>query len=87
VRVREFDDLFAGSLRGVERLDDRRVRIELDPTPDVAARTAQLAVRETSCCAFFTFTLTAGDGRLRLDIAAPGNRADVLDALAARVER
>lgn len=84
LRVAEFDDLFATVVRGVDRIDATRLRLTLDPRPDVAARTADLAVRETGCCGFFTFTLTAADEQLRLEVAVPDGRTAVLDGLAAR---
>jgi hypothetical protein len=84
-RVQEFDNLLADSARDVKRLDARRVRVVLDPSPEVAARAADLAVRETSCCGFLTFTLTAADHQLRMDVSVPEARVDVLDALTARV--
>jgi hypothetical protein len=84
LRLAEFDDLFATAVRGVHRKDPTRVRLDLTPEPAVAARAADLAVRETRCCSFFTFTLAASGGQLSLDIAVPAERADVLAALAAR---
>ncbi|GAA3744391.1 hypothetical protein GCM10022225_30060 [Plantactinospora mayteni] len=86
LRLTEFDELFASAVRGVERVDPLRVRLELRPEPAVAARAADLVVRETACCSFFTFTLGATAGRLTLDVAVPAGRVAVLDALAARAE-
>ncbi|MEJ2855072.1 MULTISPECIES: hypothetical protein [unclassified Saccharothrix] len=86
LREKEFDDLFAASARSVRRLDPTGVRVDLDPTPEVAARAADLMARETGCCSFFTFALTAtGDG-LHLDIRVPDSQTAVLEALAARAE-
>lgn len=85
VRVAEFDALLGGSVRRAARRDAGRLRLELDPSPDVAATAANLAARETACCSFFTFTLTASGGALRLDVAVPEAHTDVLDALARRV--
>jgi hypothetical protein len=84
LREAEFDELFAQSLRGIERPGRTTVRMALDPTPEVAARAANLVVRETGCCSFFTFTLVASDGALRLDITVPPTQSEVLEALAAR---
>lgn len=53
LREAEFDELFATS-RGVTRPDPTHLSVTLDPTPDVAARAAAPAVRETGCCSFFT---------------------------------
>lgn len=88
LRVGEFDELFAHAVRGVERIEPGRVRLELEPTAEVAARAADLMVRETGCCSFFTFTLTATGGALQVDVSVPAEHIDVVNALAARaVER
>jgi hypothetical protein len=41
--------------------------------------------RETACCSFFTFTLTATGGALELAVAVPDSHVEVLDGLAALV--
>jgi hypothetical protein len=84
LRLAEFDGLFTTAVRSVERVDRRQVRLELAPAAAVAARAADLLVRETECCSFFTFTLTATGGRVSLDIAVPERHVEVLDALADR---
>jgi hypothetical protein len=84
LRLAEFDELFATAVQAVEQVDGSRVRLLLQPDPAVAARAADLIVRETDCCSFFTFTLTAADGTLALDVAVPPEQAKVLDALAGR---
>ncbi|WP_439658863.1 hypothetical protein ACSHWB_41835 [Lentzea sp. HUAS TT2] len=81
-RVAEFDELFASGVR--HRPERTRLVLELEPRPEVAARAADLAVRETGCCSFFTFELTATRGALSLAITVPESQAEVLDALAAR---
>ncbi|GAA4442756.1 hypothetical protein GCM10023148_49890 [Actinokineospora soli] len=87
LRVAEFDALFATSVRAVERSGPARLRLALDPAPDVAARCAELVARETRCCSFFTFTLTMTAGEVRLDVTVPDARTDVLDALQTRAVR
>ena len=84
LRVAEFDGLFAEAVRGVDRPEPNRLGLVLEPAPEVAARAADLVVRETACCSFFTFTLTATGGGLRLEVAAPPGHVEVVDALAAR---
>lgn len=84
LRVAEFDELFAGSLRGLERHEPTRLRMTLESTPGVAARAADLVVRETRCCSFFTFALVVTGGELALDVSVPGAQTGVLDALAVR---
>jgi hypothetical protein len=82
LRVAEFDDLLAAAVTGAERPAPERLTLRLEPTPEVAATAAGLAVRETGCCSFFTFTLTAAGGELTLDVTVPPAHVAVLDALA-----
>jgi hypothetical protein len=83
-RAAEFSQLFAETVRGVERPEATRLRLELEPGPGPARRTAELISAETECCSFFTFTLTATAGSLVLQIAVPPAQVAVLDALAER---
>lgn len=86
LRVAEFDALFTEAVRSVRRTDATSVSLELVPAAEVAARAADLVVRETGCCSFFTFSLVATGGSLHLEIRVPAQHADVLEALAARAE-
>ncbi|RJL35457.1 hypothetical protein D5H75_01180 [Bailinhaonella thermotolerans] len=83
-REAEFDALFARAVRGAERIGPDRLRLDLDPAPGTAGRAAELVARETRCCSFFTFVLTAGAGRVSLEIGVPAAHTPVLDALAVR---
>ena len=84
LRVAAFDQLFSGVVRGAERTAPTRLHLDLRPDPRVAGRAAELAAAETSCCSFFTFTLTVTSGSLGLDIEVPDSYVSVLDALAER---
>ncbi len=84
LRLNEIDELFGTVVRSVQRVDDLRLRLQLQPDPVVAARTADLIVRESACCSFFTFTLTATEGRLALEVAVPPAHVDVLDGMLMR---
>ena len=86
LRRAEFDDLFAQDLIGVTQESPHRVRLELRAEPAVAARAADLAVRETGCCSFFSFDLAITDGRVSLAVGAAAAHEIVLAALAARAE-
>lgn len=86
LRLAEFDDLFTTAVTGVRRVDSTQVELALRPEPEVAARAADLAARETGCCSFFTFTLTITDGSLMLRVSTPSAHADVLDALVSRAD-
>lgn len=84
LRLTEIDQMLTASVRSVQRLSPTRLRLVLDPDAAVAARMADLLVREAQCCSFFTFTMTMTSGSLTLEIAVPPAHADVLDALAGR---
>lgn len=66
--------------------DGTFVLLELPPDTEVASRVADLVVRETRCCSFFTFSLVATGGGLHLEIRVPVQHVDVLEALARRAE-
>jgi hypothetical protein len=95
MRVAEFDDLFAASLRAVEHPDvvGTRARLVLAGDAALAGRVRRLADAETSCCSFFTFMLTpldtdqADETVVVLDIEVPAARSDVLTALVERAGR
>ncbi|MFJ5989333.1 hypothetical protein [Lentzea sp. NPDC092896] len=87
LRVAEFDDLFSTSVGAVHRHHATALRLDLEPSADVAAQAANLTVRETGCCSFFTFSLVATGGELRLDICVPEEHTEVLEALASRASR
>nr|WP_042189280.1 hypothetical protein [Kibdelosporangium sp. MJ126-NF4]CEL18449.1 hypothetical protein [Kibdelosporangium sp. MJ126-NF4]CTQ97932.1 hypothetical protein [Kibdelosporangium sp. MJ126-NF4] len=84
LREAEFDDLFVSAVRKAELLDSARLRLELEPTVEVAGTAAALVVRETGCCSFFTFTLTATAATLALEVSVSSAHVEVLAALAAR---
>jgi hypothetical protein len=83
LRVAEFTAFFAEEVRDVRRDEPGRLRLSLRNEPRTAGRAAELMARETGCCSFFTFTLTATGGELSLEIDVPGRHVEVLDALAA----
>jgi hypothetical protein len=85
LRLAEFDDLFATTLRQVEHATATRARFTLVETGQVRPTVENLTVRESSCCSFFTFTISsAGPYWLFLDIEVPAAHVDVLTALVAR---
>jgi hypothetical protein len=84
LRLAEFDDLFTSAVTWVDRPVPTRLLLGLPADPAVAARAADLAVRESDCCSFFTFALTVNGARLHLEVTVPGAYTDVLDGLAAR---
>ena len=86
LRLAEWDGLFTDAATRVRRPERLRATIELRPDARLAARAADLSVRETQCCSFFTFAVTATGGAVGLDIAVSAEHAAVLDALARRAE-
>ena len=83
-RIAQFDALFADDVTDVHRSAPDRARFTLRPDPATAARAADLSVRETACCSFFEFTLSATGGRLTLTVATPPEHVAVLDAFVKR---
>jgi hypothetical protein len=81
LRLAEFQRLFATSLRAQGRPSETRLRWRLDPASETTVR--DLTVRESSCCSFFTFTITPSDGDLLVDVDVPTAHVTVLDALQA----
>lgn len=85
LRLAEFDALFTASVRGGERIAAQHLRVTLAGGDELAELVRDLADRETQCCSFFTFTITAPEpGQVHLDIEVPVGHIDVLDALNAR---
>ena len=82
LRLAEFDDLFAAHLRGVARRSPTRLTLALDGDPATEAAARDLTGRESECCSFFAFTITAaGSAPLDLDVAVPDAQIAVLDGL------
>jgi hypothetical protein len=78
LRLAEFTDLFTSSLIAVDRPTPEELRLRLAAAAE--ATTRDLVRRETACCSFFDFTVTAGDD-VTLDVRVPGSRVAVLDGL------
>ncbi|WP_324652369.1 hypothetical protein [Georgenia sp. H159] len=86
LRVTEFATLFAASLREVRRTGDRHLRLALCSGPGVEATARELAARETRCCSFFRFAVSAGAGTVVIDVGVPPSRTEVLDGLQRQAE-
>jgi hypothetical protein len=83
LRVAEFDDLFATSVRAVDRVGPTTLHLSLDPGSQEQAK--ELTARESDCCSFFGFELTPADAdSITLKITVPPVHTKVLDAVAAR---
>ena len=57
------------------------VALTFDASPELVADVARLAAAEQDCCAFFTFTVRLTTGRVRLEVQAPPEAADVVAAM------
>jgi len=90
LRLAEFDTLFTTAVRTVETLDPTHARMRLAGPTGLDATVRDLTARETACCSFFTFTVTAvpdadpDTEALTLDVRVPARYADVLASLAGR---
>ncbi|WP_433363170.1 hypothetical protein ACQPZX_31630 [Actinoplanes sp. CA-142083] len=82
LRLAEFDELFASSLRNQQRISPTVLRWDLDPAAEATAR--DLTRRESECCSFFTFSFAPELGTLRLDVEVPATQVEVLDGLSER---
>jgi hypothetical protein len=86
LREAEFDTLFATALRRVERPTRDRLRLIFDGGAEVESAVRDLTARESSCCSFFDFAITATKGDLVLDVGVPVARVEVLDGIARQAE-
>lgn len=89
LRLAELDALFS-TVTAVDRRSATHATLTLAGEPGLAARARDLADRETACCSFFSFEVSA-DGsepeRVRMGISVPEAQAAVLDALVRRAEQ
>lgn len=85
LRLAEFDELFATTVRAVERRGTD-VRMHLAGAEGLADRVRDLTARESSCCSFFNFAIDGTDADLTIDISVPPARQEILEALAARAQ-
>ncbi len=82
-RLAEFTRLFADFVEAADRVRPDWLQLELTPTTAAATRAAELAVAESACCSFFSFTLRIKAGRLVLDVEVPESQVAALDGVAA----
>jgi uncharacterized RmlC-like cupin family protein len=61
--------------------EDGAVRIGFPAEPDVAARIAELALREQQCCPFFHFSVDVSEGALTLSVSAPPEAGALVEEL------
>lgn len=91
LRLAEFDELFSTAVRAVEQTDATHARLFLSGPVGLADKVRDLTARETECCSFFAFTVTAepagqvaaGREAVVLDVAVPAERGAVLASLVA----
>jgi hypothetical protein len=68
-RREEYRRLFAGFLTGRER-SGAGITFRFRPAPGMQEWLGDLALREETCCAFFTVTVTATEQEVRWDMSA-----------------
>ncbi|MEH1125266.1 hypothetical protein [Micromonospora sp. CPCC 206061] len=82
LRLAEFDDLFATSVRRVDPVSTTQAPLHLTGPAGLTDRVRDLAARETSCRSFVTFTTTpqeaTGGEAVVLDVEIPAAHADML---------
>jgi hypothetical protein len=84
LRHADFKALFAETVRNVDRRAATHLRLDLVGPVGLDVRVRDLANRESGCCPFFAFTVTAiGPGVVTFDITVDADHVDVLDSLAA----
>jgi hypothetical protein len=81
LRVAEFDALFAERLTEAARPEPLRLLLVLTGGTGIEDDVRNLVARESGCCSFFTFTVSAGPEQIRLDIEVDAAHKAVLDAL------
>lgn len=86
LRGAEFDRLFRDHVVAVVRRSPNVIELQLIAEAEVAAGAADLAVRETGCCSFFTFALTMSEASLVMTVSVEPPHEAVLGALADRAE-
>ncbi|WP_019925307.1 hypothetical protein [Nocardia sp. BMG111209] len=84
-RLAEFDDFFGRAVAATARPSATRLELRLRADGDAERMGRDLAARESTCCAFFTFTFTADAAGTVMGIEVPVTHLDILDALAVRV--
>lgn len=84
LRVAEFDRLFGQSVLSGDRTSATRLDLVLAAGAEDDAR--DLAAREVGCCSFFRFEFYSAGSNVVVRIEVPASRAEVLDAVAERVD-
>ena len=78
LRVAEFTDLFASSLVSVDRRSALSLRLVLAGPAEATVR--DLVRRESECCSFFSFGVSAG-AEVVVDVGVPEAHVGVLDGV------
>ena len=86
VRVAEFDELFRRALVEVARDGEGRAVLTLRGGAAALETVRDLTARETACCSFFAFEVTADEELVRLAVAVPPGQVAALHGLVARAE-
>jgi hypothetical protein len=79
-------DLLAGAIDRRNRVATGRLELALASDFDQVDALVRLAQQETTCCAFFAFSVVIGAEALTLVIEAPDDAAAVLDDFANTAE-
>jgi hypothetical protein len=82
-RLEDFRQGVFAHLVGMERPEPTRLRLILAGDPKAVR---ELLIREQGCCAFMSFTITPGQGKLEADLEVPAEAGPALDGLVALAE-
>jgi hypothetical protein len=86
LRVAKFDELFAMSVRPVERVDLTGLRFHLPAGEPTVSMARDLVARERGCCSFFVFDLRESAAGTELEVWVPQSQVAVLNAMQQRAE-
>jgi hypothetical protein len=84
IRLREFDELLASTVRSTKRDSATHLTFRLRGDDDLEAVARDLTAREAECCSFFDFSIGVEAGEVVLGIGVPEQHASILDSLQAR---
>jgi hypothetical protein len=84
IRLREFDELLADSVRRAGRDSPTHLTLHLRGDENLEALTRDLAAREAQCCSFFEFNVAVEGDEVELGIGVPPQYSSVLDSLQER---
>lgn len=84
IRLKEFGELLASSSRRGERLSATSLTLYLAGEAGLEQSVRELAARESDCCSFFAFEISADQADVIMTITVPPQHSGILDSLEAK---